>query len=93
MNTILYYSTIYFIKAILDSQQIPCEMREIYEGYQLRFPWCVGDIAMHNGTYGAKSGDVESYEFPWDDGGVTQLTPEEAAIKIITYYETEHKGT
>ena len=93
MNTNLYFFTINFIKIILDSLQIPCEMREIYKGYQLRFPWCSGDIAMHDGTYGAKAGDVESYEFPWDDGDVSRLTPEEATRKIIAYYEAEHEGT
>jgi len=93
MNTNLYFFTINFIKIILDSLQIPCEMREIYEGYQLRFPWCEGDIAMHDGTYGAKAGDVESYQFPWDDGDVSRLTPVAAMRKIIAYYETEHEGT
>jgi hypothetical protein len=93
MNTNLYFFTINFIKIILDSLQIPCEMREIYKGYQLRFPWCEGDIAMHDGTYGAKAGDVESYQFPWDDGDVTQLSPEEATRKIIAYYEEECGGT
>ena len=93
MNTMLYYSVIYFIKAILDTLQIPCEMRKIYEGFQLRFPWCPGDIAMHDGTYGAKAGDVESYCFPWDSGDVTRLTPEEATRKIIAYYEEEYGGT
>ena len=87
MNTTLYFFTINFIYTVLRSLQIPCEMREIYEGYQLLFPWCEGDIAMHDGTYGAKAGDVESYCFPWDDGDVTQLRPEEAARKIVAYYE------
>jgi hypothetical protein len=93
MNTSLYFFTINFIKTILDSLQIPCEMRKLYEGYQLRFPWCEGDIAMHDGTYGAKAGDVESYCFPWDNEDVTRLKPEEAARKIIAYYEAEQEGT
>ena len=84
-----YYERISFIKSILDSLHIPCSMNELWEGYQLRFPWCEGDVAAHDGTYGAKTGKVESYCFPWDNDDVTVLTPEEAAIKIIALYNEE----
>ncbi len=84
-----YYERISFIKSILDSLHIPCSMNECWEGYQLRFPWCEGDVAAHDGTYEHNRGKVESYEFPWDDGDVSVLTPEEAAIKIIALYNEE----
>lgn len=84
-----YYERISFIKSILDSLHIPCSMNECWEGYQLRFSWCEGDVAVHDGTHGHNRGKVESYEFPWDDGDVSVLTPEEAAIKIIALYNKE----
>ena len=84
-----YYERISFIKNILDSLHIPCSMNELWEGYQLRFPWCEGDVAAHEGTYENRYGKVESYCFPWDDDDVSVLTPEEAAIKIIALYNEE----
>jgi len=84
-----YYERISFIKSILDSLHIPCSMNECWEGYQLRFPWCEGDVAAHDHTYEHNSGKVESYCFPWDDGDVSVLTPEEAVIKIIALYNEE----
>lgn len=84
-----YYERISFIRSILDLLHIPCTMNEIWEGYQLRFPWCEGDVAAHDGTYETKNGMVESYCFPWDDDDVSVLTPEEAAIKIIALYNEE----
>ena len=83
-----YYCVIVYIKSILDRASVPCTMCPIYEGYQLLFPWCVGDIALHSGTYGHRQLHVESYCFPWDEGDVTELEPDEAAEKIITYYKT-----
>lgn len=62
-------------------------------GWQIRFPWCVGDVACHKYTYGNMDGYVESYQFPWDEGDVSVLTPEEAADKIVAYYnELKEKG-
>ena len=84
-----YYERISFIKSILDSLHIPCSMNECWEGWQLRLPWCEGDVAAHNGTYENDRGMVESYQFPWDDDDVSVLTPEEAAIKIIALYNEE----
>lgn len=81
-----YFERIDFIFHILVTLHIPCTMNAVYEGWQLRFPWCEGDIAAHAGTYGEAQGMVESYCFPWDGDGVTVLTPEEATIKIIALY-------
>lgn len=84
-----YLERIQFIYGVLMILNIPCTMNALYEGWQLRFPWCEGDIAAHRGTYEQAQGKVESYCFPWDDGDVTVLTPEEAAIKIIAFYNEE----
>lgn len=83
-NTIpTYAERINMIAAALAEAAVPYEIHEIYEGWQLRFGWCYGDVAVHDYTYGAKSGYVETYKFPWDDGDVSMLTPEEAAERII----------
>ena len=87
-----YFDRINSIARILDSVGIPYKMNECWEGYQLRFPWCDGDVAAHDHTYETKSGAVESYCFPWDDGDVSVLTPRAAAIKIIAYYNEEVLG-
>lgn len=87
-----YYYIINYIKNILDDAGVPCVVVQLYEGYQLRFPWCEGDVALHNGTYGHRQLHVESYCFPWDEGDVTELEPEEAAEKIMTYYKTVKRG-
>jgi hypothetical protein len=87
-----YYSVIIYIKNILDDAGVPCVVVPIYEGYQLRFPWCEGDVALHDGTYGHQQLHVESYCFPWDEDDVSELTPVEAAAKIMTYYKTVKRG-
>ena len=84
-----YIDIIACMKEILDIYQIPCTMNELYEGAQLRFPWTDGGIAMHHSTYGAAKGHVESYQFPWDEGDVTELTPIEALKNIIVYYNNK----
>jgi hypothetical protein len=92
MSTNSYYSIMSAIKDCLDFCGVPCEMRPLYEGFQLQFPWCKGDIAMHDGTYGARQGNVESYCFPWDKGDVTILNPIAAVSKISEYYRTITMG-
>lgn len=82
-----YKERIDFIATCLSQLNIPFEMRRIGEGWQILCPWADNaDVAAHDGTYGAKSGMVESYEFPWDEGDVSVLTPEEAADRIIVYW-------
>lgn len=81
-----YAERITFITLILGFLKIPYTVNELWDGWQIRFPWCEGDVAAHRGTYGAANGKVESYQFPWDDDDVTVLTPREAAIKIIAYF-------
>jgi hypothetical protein len=87
-----YYDSINHIRNIMRALVVPCQMYPCYEGYMIRFPWCRGDIAMHAGTYGSKDGYVETYQFPWDGDDVTVLTVEEAARKVIAYYENWLEG-
>lgn len=78
---------ILYIASILLAKSVPFTVNYIFDGMQLRFPWTHGDIACHSFTFGADSDAVESYCFPWDEGDVTVLTPDEAAEKIIEYFE------
>lgn len=82
-----YYRRITFIAEALDELDIPNNLRLCYNGAQLRFPWCEGDVACHEGTYGSDSGFVESYQFPWDDGDVTMLSPQEFIEKVYRFYQ------
>lgn len=70
----------------LDQYHIPHTVNDCYEGAQIRFPWCDGDVAIHDGTYGHSNGYVESYQFPWDNEDVSMLDPEEALTNIVAYY-------
>lgn len=78
-----YLETITIIADALAMLGIPFTANPLYDGWQLRFPWSDGDIACHSYTYGSSKGHVESYMFSWDDGDVTELTPEEAAFFIL----------
>lgn len=81
-----YAERIDLIATCLSRLQIPFTRNELYGGWQLRFPWTCGDVAVHDHTHGAKRGMVETYEFPWDEDYVSELTPEEAADRIIAYW-------
>ena len=60
-----------------------------FDGWQITFPWCEGDIICHFGSYSHDAGCVESMGFPWDDGDCTAHTPEEMAKNIIEYYNNK----
>lgn len=81
-----YMSRINTIAQICAEHGVPYVTRKLWEGAQIRFPWCEGDIACHDGIYGHSDGMVESYQFPWDDEDVSVLTPEEAGALIVEYY-------
>ena len=87
-TNINYFSTMDGIHTTLLSRGIPHTMRPLLDGYQLRFPWCDGDVAMHSGTYHHDAGRVETYCFPWDDGDVSVFTPEEFIETITNFYTT-----
>ena len=75
----------------LDFYGVPNKVNDCWNGAQIRFPWCLGDVACHEYTCGCKIGYVETYQFPWDNGDTTGLTPEEAVDKIVQYYIKEMK--
>lgn len=85
-----YENAINTVIGLLIQHNVPFTVHSIWDGLQLRFPWCDGDVACHKGTYGANHGMVETYELPWDDGDVTMLTPEAAAYRLIAAHKGEN---
>lgn len=74
-----YYSQILIIALNCLAEKIPFEIKKIWEGWQIVFPWADhADVAIHDGTFGHDSLQVESYKFPWDEGDVSVLEPFEA---------------
>lgn len=87
-----YKGYIFYLACLLNLLDVPNRFNECYDGAQLRFDWHIGDVACHSGTYGANQGKVETYEFPWDNGDVSVLTPQEAAARIANlYYELKEE--
>ena len=73
----------------LIAEGVPFRYRPLYDGWQLIFKWSgdvAADVACHSGTYGNLEGFVESYNFPWDEGDVSMLTPDDFLKKVIKYW-------
>lgn len=81
-----YAKNIMIIAEALAAMEVPFSLNRIYDGMQLRFSWCNGDVACHYGTYGSDEGYVETFEFPWDDGDVTKMKPYEAIAHILNLF-------
>ena len=84
-----YKKAIFEIVRILEENGVPFNIKELYNGWQLRFPWCDGDVICHSGSFDCEKGLTESYHFPWDNGDVCVFPPREMANKIIDYYKKE----
>lgn len=89
-DSMTYFLAIATIAQLLDEAKVPFTVKNLYEGYQLRFPWHEGDVACHIGTYCSGRGLVETYQFPWDDDDISILTPKTAADRIIALYAGEN---
>lgn len=83
---IIYANSILTIVEKLDKAEVPYTLHKWWEGYQLRFPWTDGDVVAHAGSYGSRSGKVESMGFSWDADDVSTWDPEAMAIMIIAEY-------
>lgn len=81
-----YKARIETIAVFCEINKIPYKLGSIYDGYQIKFPWCGGDVACHRGTFGVEEGKVESYHFPWDEDSVSIYSPSAMAALIINYY-------
>lgn len=82
----MFFLCILSIAVYLTVCGVPYEIKRLHDGYQLIFDWTRGDVACHSGTYMSSKGFVESYQFPWDEGDVTVMSPDEAARAIEKYY-------
>ncbi len=82
----IYATPILFLSSQLEEAEIPHTTNPLWDGYQIKFPWCNGDVVCHSFSYGSSHGNVESYCFPWDEGDVTELTIAEAFCNIVDYY-------
>lgn len=84
-NRIIYAQAILDITNKLDEAEVPYTINDCLNGYQLRFPWCDGDIVAHQYAPGTL-GKVESMDFSWDAGDVTVMEPEAMAIMVVAEY-------
>lgn len=84
-NRITYAQTILKVTDKLDEAKVPYTINDCLGGYQLRFPWCDGDIVAHQYAP-SRLGKVESMDFSWDAGDVTVMEPEAMATMIIAEY-------
>ena len=71
----------------LSFYNIPYRVRPLFDGFQWLFDWCGGDVVIHEGSHMSKSGYFESYNFPWDMGDISVMTPIDMAACIHTLYE------
>ena len=84
-----YKERIQYIADICHLNKIPyLPIREVGGGWQIKFPWTSGDVSCNGMSYGCNNGLVESYRFPWDNGGITADTPIKMAEKIVNYYKS-----
>lgn len=60
-------------------------------GFQVRFTedFPIGDVIIHDGSYGNYCGVLESYGFPWDYDDVSCHAPQEMARLINAYARGE----
>jgi len=86
----IYKERINIIVDACFNNDVPYEVRPLFDGYQIRFPWCHGDVACHSGTYGCNDGCVETYAFPWDEDDVSVMPPSDAINCIVGYYKAVH---
>ena len=88
-NTKEYKKVIDKVTNILNENKVIYTTRRLYEGYQILFnPWHQGDVIIHDGSYGHNIGKVETMGFPWDEGDVSMLSPEECANEIVELFES-----
>ncbi len=89
-KSLIYIESINTVIEGLIKAEIPFTHNQIFDGWQIRCPWCGGDVVAHFGSHGADYGHVESYGFPWDEDDVSELTPAEAIALIVKEYY-QHK--
>lgn len=78
-----FFHAITTIAAFCKSNNIPFDLHELYDGYQLRFPWFSGDVIIHSYSYGGEGGSFETMGFSSDNDDVRgYLTAEQVCVDI-----------
>lgn len=64
---------------------IPFTTGNLWEGKQIRFPWCEGDIVCHGFSYGGKQGLFETMGFEEDGDDVRGCLNKAQAFETILH--------
>lgn len=79
-----YVYAINLLSAALNEKSIPHNKHELYDGGQITFDWCGGDLICHYGSYGHEKLLYESMGLSGDeDDAIGNLTLEKAVQKVI----------
>ena len=85
--SIVYIQSINEVISGLLAKNIPLIHNSCLDGWQIRFPWCSGDISANSLTSCSKYGNVETFGFPWDEGETTPMNPQTAITVIEHFYK------
>ena len=86
LKRIKYANVMNDIELALFHSNIEYTQHSLHGGYQLRFPWCDGDVVIHDRSGKSADGKVESFGFPWDVGEISIMTPKLFVEYIRNYY-------
>ena len=89
----IYEFGMHELTRLLDKLDIPYEdPTDLYDGKQIKFNWCDGDVICHCGSYGGNYGLLETMGFKIDDDDVSGfLTPFKALEIILHEWNTREK--
>lgn len=87
----IYEFAIHELTRLLDRLDIPYEdPTELWDGQQIRFTWCDGDVICHSYSYGGDVGLLETMGFAMDGEDVTGRLTTLQALEIILHEWNEH---
>lgn len=82
----IYEFGMHELTQLLDRLDIPYEVPiELCGGQQIRFNWCDGDVICHFGSYGGRSGLLETMGFAMDNTDVSGYLTPFKALEIILH--------
>lgn len=90
----IYELAIHELTHLLDRLDIPYEEpTELWDGQQIRFNWCDGDVICHRGSYGGDAGLLETMGFKMDNDDVSGYLTSFQALEIILHeWNTKEEG-
>ena len=81
-----YFAIMNGIRETLLSRGVLCTMNPLFESCQLRFLWYDGDVVIHSTAYCNNVGQIETYDFPWDNGDASVFEPDQFVEIITNFY-------